>query len=65
MLGTDAVNEMMNDASSELWDNPAVLQMGNDFAAMASNGYLTEGTGSYVFPSAQNTEFAMGAQRGC
>ena len=60
VLGTDAVNEMMNDASSELWNNPAVLQMGNDFAAMASNGYLTEGTGSYVFPSAQNTEFAMG-----
>ncbi len=60
MLGYDAVDQMVNNMSADLWDVDAVAQMANDFAAMASNGYFTEGTGSYVFPSAQNTEFAMG-----
>lgn len=60
VLGTEAVTEMMNDPSSELWNDPVILQMGKDFEAMAEQGYLTEGSGSFVFPSAQNTEFAMG-----
>jgi len=27
---------------------------------MSAKGYFTEGTGSFVFPTAQNTEFALG-----
>lgn len=60
MLGMDTVDEMVNNLSAELWSSDAVAQMAKDFAEMASKGYFTEGTGSYVFPSAQNTEFAMG-----
>lgn len=60
MLGYNTVDEMVNNLSADLWSVDAVTQMANDFAGMATSGYFTEGTGSYVFPSAQNTEFAMG-----
>lgn len=60
MLGMDTVDEMVNKLSKDLWNVDAVKQMAEDFADMADKGYFTEGTGSYVFPSAQNTEFAMG-----
>lgn len=60
MLGTDAVNELLNETSTELWGDPAVLQMAQAFEEMVEKGYFTEGTGSYVFPAAQNTEFGLG-----
>ncbi len=59
-FGSAAYGEMMNDASHPNWSDPAIEQMGRDFAAMVENGYLTPGTGSFVFPAAQNTEFALG-----
>lgn len=60
MLGYDSTDEMVNSTSKAQWDIDAVKQMAKDFADMASKGYFTEGTGSFVFPSGQNTEFAMG-----
>jgi raffinose/stachyose/melibiose transport system substrate-binding protein len=60
MIGYDGMNDLMSSTSSELWDDPAIEQMANDFAEMAEKGYFAEGTGSYVFPAAQNTEFALG-----
>ncbi|WP_373216527.1 ABC transporter substrate-binding protein [Ruminococcus sp. 5_1_39BFAA] len=60
MLGTDGVTELMNETSTDLWSDPAVAQMAKAYEDMAAKGYFTEGTGSFVFPSAQNTEFALG-----
>ncbi len=60
IMGTDSIEEMMNDSASPLWDDPAVAQMAKDFGEMVEKGYFAEGTGSFVFPAAQNTEFAMG-----
>lgn len=60
MLGVDAVTELMNETSTELWSDPAVTQMAEAYEEMAAKGYFTEGTGSFVFPAAQNGEFALG-----
>ncbi len=58
--GAEVYSQMVNDASHPNWSDAGILQMGNDYAKMASEGYLTPGTGSFVFPAAQNSEFALG-----
>ena len=58
--GTDWCTQMMTEKDSTLWDDPTVLQMAKDFAAMQENGYFSSSVGSNVFPAAQNSEFAMG-----
>lgn len=60
MLGVDGITELMTTTGSELWKDPAILQMAEDYEEMVAKGYFAEGTGSFVFPTAQNTEFAMG-----
>ncbi len=60
-FGAEVYGEMINDPSHENWNSPAIKQMGDDFAEMFGEGYLTPGTGSFVFPAAQNQEFALGS----
>lgn len=60
MLGVDGITELMSTTGTDLWNDPAVLQMAKDYEEMNAKGYFTEGTGSFVFPTAQNTEFALG-----
>ncbi len=59
-FGAEVYGEMVNDASHPNWSSDAIKQMGDDFYAMFEKGYLTPGTGSFVFPAAQNSEFALG-----
>ncbi len=59
-FGADVYSAMMNDPSHPNWSSEVLVQMGNDIASMVTNGYITPGTGAYVFPAAQNTEFGMG-----
>ncbi len=59
-LGADTYSAMINDPSHEMWNSDVILQMGNDYAALVEKGYVTPGTGSFVFPAAQNTEFGLG-----
>ena len=60
MLGVDGITELMTTTGTDLWNDPAVLQMAKAYEEMSAKGYFTEGTGSFVFPTAQNTEFALG-----
>lgn len=60
MWGVDGITDLMTKTDSELWNDPAVLQMAQAYEEMAAKGYFAEGTGSFVFPTAQNTEFALG-----
>ncbi len=59
-FGKDTYSAMMNDPTHEAWSSEGILQMGNEIAAMVANEYITPGTGAYVFPAAQNTEFGLG-----
>ncbi len=58
--GAETYSAMMNDPAHPNWSDKGILQMGNDIADMVTKGYITPGTGAYVFPAAQNTEFGMG-----
>lgn len=58
--GVDWCTELLTTKDSALWDDPAVLQMAEDFAALSENGYFAASTGSNVFPAAQNGELALG-----
>lgn len=60
MWGVDGITELMTQTGSALWNDPAVLQMAQAYEEMAAKGYFAEGTGSFVFPTAQNSEFALG-----
>lgn len=60
MKGVDWVSQLLTDTTGELWSDPAVLQMAEDFAELREKGYLAETVGSNVFPAAQNGEFALG-----
>ena len=60
MKGTDWVTQLLTEKNSELWNDPAVLQMARDFAELREKGYLAASVGSNVFPAAQNGEFALG-----
>ena len=60
MKGTDWVTQLLTEKNSELWNDPAVLQMAQDFAELREKGYLAASVGSNVFPAAQNGEFALG-----
>lgn len=60
MKGVDWVTELMTDKTGEKWDDPAVLQMAEDFAELREKGYFAESVGSNVFPAAQNSELALG-----
>ncbi len=60
MKGPEWVTELFNDTTGANWNDPAAVQMANDFAEMREKGYFSESCGSNVFPSAQNGEFAMG-----
>lgn len=60
MWGVDGITELMTQTGTALWNDPAVLQMAKAYEEMAAKGYFAEGTGSFVFPTAQNTEFALG-----
>lgn len=60
MWGVDGITELMTQTGTELWNDPAVAQMAKAYEEMAAKGYFAEGTGSFVFPTAQNTEFALG-----
>ncbi len=58
--GAEVYGKMMNDASHPNWSGEGVKQMGDEIAAMVEAGYMTPGTGAFVFPQGQNQEFAMG-----
>lgn len=60
MKGVDWVSQLLTDKTGELWSDPAVLQMAEDFAELRELGYFAETVGSNVFPAAQNGEFALG-----
>ncbi len=60
MKGTDWVGQLLTQKDSELWNDPAILQMAKDFDELREKGYFAPSVGSNVFPSAQNGEFAMG-----
>ena len=59
-LGAEKISEMMSTPDASLWDTPEVLEMAQAYQEMVEKGYFTEGTGSFVFPTAQNTELALG-----
>lgn len=61
MKGVDWTTELMTDKSGELWSDPAVLQMAEDFAELREKGYFADSVGSNVFPTAQNGELALGS----
>lgn len=61
MKGTEWVTQLLTEKNSELWSDPAVLQMAEDFAELRAKGYLADSVGSNVFPAAQNGEFALGS----
>ena len=56
----DWVGELLTDKTGKLWDDPAILQMAEDFQELREKGYFAKSVGSNVFPAAQNGEFAMG-----
>ncbi len=58
--GAEVYDEMMNDPAHANWSDAGIKQMGDDFAAMVAAEYITPGTGSFVFPAAQNQEFGLG-----
>ena len=43
-----------------LWDDPIVLQMAEDYAELAEQGYFSPNLSTNVWPAGQNTEFATG-----
>lgn len=60
MKGVDWATELMSDKTGEKWNDPAVLQMAEDFAELRAKGYFADSVGSNVFPTAQNSELALG-----
>lgn len=57
LLGSDTVKEVVNNGE---WDRPEVLQTAQSFEKLAANGYFSKIVGSNVWPTGQNTEFAIG-----
>ena len=58
--GVDWTTTLLTTKDATLWDDPVILQMAEDYAALAEKGYFAASTGSNVFPAAQNGEFALG-----
>lgn len=58
--GVEWFTELMTTKDATLWDDPMILQMAKDYAALSENGYFAASTGSNVFPAAQNGELALG-----
>ena len=57
LVGEEGVVDIVNNGK---WDDPAVKQMADDYAELASKGYFSENIGSNVWPAGQNTELALG-----
>ncbi|SHJ25111.1 ABC transporter substrate-binding protein [Hespellia stercorisuis] len=57
LAGEDKVKEIVKDGK---WDDPVVLQMAQDYQALAEKGYFSENIGSNVWPAGQNSELALG-----
>lgn len=53
LKGTDWVGELVNDSTNAMWDDPAVIQMAEDYEELVANGYMAETAGSNVWPSGQ------------
>ena len=60
MKGQDWVGDLMTDTTGEMWSDPAVQQMAEDWQEFRELGYFAPSVGSNVFPAAQNGEFAVG-----
>lgn len=56
IVGVDKANEIFN---NEEWDNPAVLQMAQDYKELVDKGYMSKYAGSNKFPAGQQ-EVALG-----
>lgn len=53
LKGSEWVEELVNDGTSAMWDDPAVLQMAKDYEEMASKGYLSKTVGANKWPAGQ------------
>jgi raffinose/stachyose/melibiose transport system substrate-binding protein len=51
--GYQWVEQLVNDGSNALWDDPAVLQMAKDFEAIAKAGYVSDTVASNKWPAGQ------------
>lgn len=60
MKGPDWTTEFALDKTGSMLDDPAVLQMAQDFQELYDKGYFSATCGSNVFPAAQNSELALG-----
>ncbi len=56
-VGDDGVADIVTNLD---WENPAVLAAAEDFEELATLGYFSPNIESNVWPSGQNTEFALG-----
>ncbi|MDD4849779.1 MAG: extracellular solute-binding protein [Gemmiger sp.] len=57
MIGSDEVKKVVDEGQ---WDRPEVLATAKAFEELASKGYFSTQVGSNVWPTGQNTEFAIG-----
>lgn len=53
LKGSEWVEELVNDSTNAMWDDPAVLQMAKDYEEMALNGYLSKTIGANKWPAGQ------------
>lgn len=59
LMGSDGVNEVMFNENGG-WERREVLQAAKAFEDLAGKGYFSPLVGSNVWPTGQNTEFAVG-----
>lgn len=57
LLGSDTVKQVVDNGE---WDRPEVLATAGSFEDLAAKGYFSKIVGSNVWPTGQNTEFAIG-----
>lgn len=53
LKGVDFVEELVQDKSNALWDDPAVLQMAKQFEECATKGYFSKNIATNKFPAGQ------------
>ncbi|MEG1577650.1 MAG: extracellular solute-binding protein [Oscillospiraceae bacterium] len=58
--GSEWVSKLVTENSDEMWQDPAVLEMAQAYADMATKGYFHANTASNIFPAGQQ-DLANGA----
>lgn len=51
--GSEWVEELVQDKTNKMWDDPAVMKTAQDFQALVDNGYLSDTVMSNKWPSGQ------------